>query len=65
MSRAKKRLNFWNCKNFKLIRKGLYTDHFACTLCTTTANGGAWNTCKVASGKAMKCVHFKNKINYE
>lgn len=63
MSRAKKRLNFWNCKNFKLIRKGLYTAHFACTLCTTTANGGAWMNCKVASGKAMKCANFKNGNN--
>ncbi len=61
MSRAKKRPEFWNCENFKFIKKGLYKTHFACTLCTTSVNGGGWKDCKVATGKAMKCAHFENK----
>lgn len=59
MSRAKKRLNYFKCKNFKFIRKGLYTTYQSCT--AFTSYKGCWKDCKIASGKAIKCAFFETK----
>lgn len=59
MSRAKKRLNYFKCKNFKFIRKGLCTTYQSCTAFLT--HEGCWKDCKIASGKAMYCAHYEKK----
>lgn len=61
MSRAKKRLKYFECKYFKLIRKNIYNVHQSCTLFTDNANGGCWKQCKIASGKAIDCAHYEKK----